>query len=252
VLLKEGGVYADTDILLDTNLDTFITPEMAFFVPRDIVGDYAGQNFCLWNGMIGSTPGHPFLARAVERLVNNILNRADYHDMERSMCLESGPVSKVWKARALPILLLSGPCLLGQAVNDALGRDSVSAYEPGWLQFAADQGKLVEDDSSSSQIGDALLLCSSKADMGAFRFSDVDRNLMVASTLMKDMTKDPIQQRLEPHSVPPSTPPTENQHIHYSLVEHANDIFGVADVYIDNMVNNEVIRLNVTRIRVDM
>jgi hypothetical protein len=251
VLLKEGGVYADTDILLDTNLDSFITPELAFVVPRDIVGDYAGQNFCLWNGMIGSAPGHPFLVRAVERLINNILNRADYHDMERSLCFESGPTTKVWKARALSILLLSGPCLLGQAVNDALGRESVSAYEPGWLQFAGDQDRLVEDDSSSSPIGDALLLCSSKADMGAFRFSDVDRNLMVASTLMKGMSKDPIQ-RLEQHSAPPASDKSlaENQHIHYSLVEHANDIFGVADVYIDNMVNNELIKLNVTRIKV--
>jgi mannosyltransferase OCH1-like enzyme len=53
VLLKTGGVYADIDVMLDTNLDSFVTPSMSFFAPRDIVGEYAGQPFCLWNGFIG-------------------------------------------------------------------------------------------------------------------------------------------------------------------------------------------------------
>lgn len=54
--MKEGGVYADVDILLDASLDDFVTPSLSFFAPRDVVCEYAGEPFCLWNGLIGSAP----------------------------------------------------------------------------------------------------------------------------------------------------------------------------------------------------
>lgn len=245
VLLKDGGVYVDLDILLDTNLDSFITPNMSFFVPRDIVGDYAAQNFCLWNGLIGAVPGHPFLVRAVEKLLTNILNRVDYHDMERDLCLATGATTQVWKARALSILLLSGPCLLGIAVNEALGRDPVSKYEPGWLAVNEDSPTMHR--SNASDTGDTLLLIASRADMGALRFTDVSRNIMVASTNLKDLSKDsiPTIEELKDSSEEP-----KGEHIHYSLFEHASDIFGAAQVYSDDLVNNEIIKLSVTRVNI--
>lgn len=89
VLLIEGGVYADIDIQLNTNLDTFITPDIAFFVPRDLPGFITNQEFCLWNGLIGSAPGHVYMVEALERTVNLIYNRADLFDMEREMCQSS-------------------------------------------------------------------------------------------------------------------------------------------------------------------
>ena len=148
VLLKEGGVYADVDMLLDTTLDAFVTPNLSFFAPRDMVADYADEPFCLWNGLIGSAPGHPFMVRAVERLVNLILQRADLYDMERDVCRRLGPSMEHWKLRAEPQLSLSGPCALGIAVNDVLKRPSLSRFENGWLPK-------IDDDID---FGDALIL----------------------------------------------------------------------------------------------
>ena len=211
---------------------------MSFFVPRDIVGDYAGENFCLWNGLMGSVPGHPFMARAVEALLTNILNRVDYYDMERDMCQVDGLTGEIWKMRALTILSLSGPCLLGSAVNTALGRRSFLAkYEPGWLtsEHFSNKTDIIDD------IGDALLLIASKADMGALRFSDVNRNMIVASTGMTELSKDPIltvEQAGEIREV-------EASHLHYSKFEHVNDVFGTESIYIDNLVSNELIKLEI-------
>lgn len=233
-------MYSDADILLDMNLDSFIAPSISFFVPRDIVGDYASENFCLWNGMMGAVPGHPFMARAAELLLTNILNRVDYYDMEREMCQSLGTNGEVWKMRALTILSLSGPCLLGSAVNKALGRSNyLSKYDPGWI--------IPEDSNVTSgndrNVGDALLLIASRADMGALRFSDVDRNMMVASTGMTDLSKDPILTLEEAAQAREE----EISHVHYSMFEHVNDVFGAEGIYVDNLVNNEVIRFSIAR-----
>lgn len=243
VLLKEGGVYADVDILLDINLDSFITPTLSFFVPRDIVGDYAGENFCLWNGMMGAAPGHPFMAQAAEMLLNNIMNRVDYYDMEREMCKTLGSRGEVWKMRALTILSLSGPCLLGSAVNKALGRSNhLSKYDPGWLiPGVSNAMRAVGVDEA---LGDSLLLIASRADMGALRFSDVDRNLMVASTGMTELSKDPIITMEELAQVQEAE---QASHVHYSNFEHVNDVFGAEGIYIDSLVTNENVKLNVKR-----
>lgn len=152
VLMKEGGVYADVDILLDASLDEFVTPSLSFFAPRDVVCEYAGEPFCLWNGVIGSAPGHPFMTRAVERLVNLILERADLYDMERDVCRRVGREIENWKVRAEPLLLASGPCALGVAVNDAIGRDSLARLDIGWIPSDA-----IQDDSGQDH-GDALIM----------------------------------------------------------------------------------------------
>ena len=57
VLMREGGVYSDIDILLETNLDNFLTPSLTFFAPRDVPLEFAGEPYCLWNGLIGAAPG---------------------------------------------------------------------------------------------------------------------------------------------------------------------------------------------------
>jgi hypothetical protein len=158
LLLKDGGVYADVYVMLETLLDNFITPSMSFFVPRDLVVDYANENFCFWNGLIGAAPGHPFLVRAVERLVNLILNRADLYDMEREICKSDGPrVVEVWKSRAMPEVPMSGPCALGVAVNEALGgKNSLAMYSPGWLPPIATESRFGR--AIAADAGDALVL----------------------------------------------------------------------------------------------
>jgi hypothetical protein len=153
-LMKEGGVYADVDILLDASLDDFVSPSLSFFAPRDVVCEYADESFCLWNGIIGSAPGHPVMIRAVERLVNLILQRADLYDMERDVCRRVGRTMETWKVRSEPLLLASGPCALGVALNDVLGRDSLAKIDIGWIPSDAIQ----YGNNDAHDHGDALIL----------------------------------------------------------------------------------------------
>lgn len=153
-LMKEGGVYADVDILLDASLDDFVSPSLSFFAPRDVVCEYADEPFCLWNGVIGSAPGHPFMIRAVERLINLILQRADLYDMERDVCRRVGRTMETWKVRSEPLLLASGPCALGVAVNDVIGRGSLAKIDIGWIP--ADVIRYGNNDAHDH--GDALIL----------------------------------------------------------------------------------------------
>lgn len=148
-MLKDGGIYADADVLLGANLDAFITPQISFFVPLDLVGADYDEEFCLWNGLIGAAPGHPILVEAVEWLVNMILNRADAYDFERELCRGSGKSLQVWKVRQGRLLLLSGPCALGVAANRARGNsDPVARIESGWLP----------SEQNATNIGDSLVL----------------------------------------------------------------------------------------------
>ena len=79
-----------------------------------------------------------------------ILNRADLLDIESGICEKDGRSTEIWKTRFEPLLLLSGPCALGIAINQVLGKDSVSNIKPGWLQSEVPELK--------SEIGDALIL----------------------------------------------------------------------------------------------
>ena len=84
VLLIKGGVYADMDVLLETNLDEAIDTDVGFMTPIDEPGIHVGHRSCLWNGLLAVAPGHPFLAKTIELVVNNIRNRftsVDYADM---------------------------------------------------------------------------------------------------------------------------------------------------------------------------
>lgn len=236
VLMKTGGVYADVDVMLDTNLDSFITPSMSFFAPRDIVGEYAGQPFCLWNGLIGAAPGHPFLIRAVERLVNLILDRSDLYDMERDICRRSEKPIELWKVRAEPLLLFSGPCALGVAANEALNRSSLEPFDIGWISME-NLGFGGKDDH-----GDALILVGDKFDMGAFRISDPERNFVVASTDLDGVEKK-ARIMANPTIVERNLNDTRQKQLpHYSKTAKGVYVWGSARVYKDNEVANEKIK----------
>jgi hypothetical protein len=79
------------------------------------------------------------------------------------------------------------------------------------------------------------LFQADKRDMGHFRFSDIDRNLLVASTDMPDMTKKSL--RIEAER-------TKRLRPHYSETEHASDVFGERGVYIDSQAIDQPIRLD--------
>ena len=72
VLLVKGGVYADMDVLLETNLDEAVADDVGFMTPIDEPGISVGHRSCLWNGFLAVTPGHPFLAKTIELVVNKI------------------------------------------------------------------------------------------------------------------------------------------------------------------------------------
>ncbi len=157
LLMREGGVYADIDVLLDTSLDTFITPTLTFFAPRDSVAEYADGQFCLWNGIIGAAPGHKIIVRAVESVVNLILNRADLFDLEKDVAQSVGKETEVWKLRhdSVPLLQLSGPCRLGIAANEMLGNKPLAQFDVGWQ-------------NSMNGMGDVMILMVS--DNSFFKF----------------------------------------------------------------------------------
>ena len=162
--------------------------------------------------------------KAVERILRTISNRADYLDLEQEVCRAVGPSAAVWKLRSYITLIVSGPCALGMAVNDALGKkDLMSKFEPGWLLPDTEQNHI------NSDIGDALILLGDRQDMGTFRFSDVDRNLIVASTDMPSLSKGSFDKQTI----------NRKKHAHYSKTEYASDVYGENGVYVDRLVTNE-------------
>ena len=176
VLFKEGGIYVDVDVMLNTNLDTFITPDLAFFAPLDAVGTFADEQYCLWNGLLGSAPAYPALANVIEWMVNLVSNRGDMYDMERTVCAFSG-VDKLenWKIRTEPGLMLSGPCALGFAVNNALGNEPLSKFTSGLLWNKDYNTKNIKE-LNSEAIGNVMVLAVSQWQyevllLGLFSFS---------------------------------------------------------------------------------
>ena len=80
-----------------------------------------------------------------------------------------------------------------------------------------------------------------KYDLGELRFSDVDRNLLVASTEQTMITKNPFE------TYTSNLDHLEHHHAksHYSTKEHVNDIFGAVDIYTDTLVTNEKYKFRV-------
>jgi len=248
ILYKEGGLYADVDVMLETNLDTFLTEDLSFFIPLDAVGSYADEQFCAWNGLIGSAPAHPILTKAIEWMANHASNRADMYDMERSICHLSGKEAGMenWKIRAEPLLLLTGPCALGVAINAALGREPLAKLEPGVLKRSAFGGTNSDETTGYyDDIGDVLFLLGDKDDLGAFRFSDPDRNLIVASTDVPGLSGKPMSSR-RVVGKEGSVRKKKKVKPHYSVTNGGQKLWGTHDVYADDLVDEEHITLVVS------
>jgi predicted secreted protein len=247
VLLREGGVYADIDIMLQGSLDALITSSLSFFVPRDVPCAYAGEAYCLWNGLIGSSPGNPIIVRAVERLVNFIEDRADMYDMERATCLRSQSSStdrfdvdyEVWKLRAEPLLVLSGPCGLGMAMNEALQRHPLTSIPLGGMRIDPVQSADLGDH------GDALILLGDKYDLGEFRISHPETGCIIAATdILSDLDKSAVE--LDPAFAAQNSSLRQRKDTpqHYSKSKTDHVIWGAANVYKDNLVRSERILLH--------
>ena len=128
------------------------------FAPLDAVGSFADEQFCVWNGMIGSAPAHPVLTNVIEWMVNLVSSRGDMYDIERMVCRFSG-MDKIenWKVRAEPSLMLTGPCALGLAVNNALGNEPLAKLRPGLLKQKRSNDDEIQS-SNQDAIGNVMIL----------------------------------------------------------------------------------------------
>ena len=212
VLFIHGGVYVDYDVLCETDLDHAIDLKVGFFVPVDIVDK------CLWNGFIGSVPGHPFLAAAIETVVNYVRNRYTSVDIMNSLCHEGKADNYVVLHEDL---YLSGPCLLGNVVNQVLGRPPQSKYDVHesydlWLEEMGIPGD--------------LQLLAFRTFSGADHFILPSKNSIIAGTNFAIGTKDDVEEES----------PAGN---HYSSIPKKERIFGSFGVYQDMVSVNEEIRL---------
>jgi len=233
VLFKHGGVYADIDVQLDADLDSFITKDLSFFVPRDVPLDYwPDSNYCLWNGLLGSAPGNPIIAKAIEDVVTTVLNRVDYYDIEGGLCSQDAS-AEIWKLRTLPILILTGPCALGMSLNAALGSDSLlKGHDLGWLRTI---NISAGHEPPDHYWGNALTLLADRYDLGELRFTDIDRNLLIASTNQDMIATSPIDVDMEQ---------PKKTLVHYSKSE--SDIVGEFGTYKNDLSANEQVRLLIT------
>ena len=229
VLLIMGGVYADMDILLESNLDEVFHPSVGFMTPQDSPGETIGHRHCLWNGLMGSAPGHPFLAKTVENVVNNVRNRFTSVDYDDMLC--PNPVLAV--SHTVDTLFTAGPCILGASMNDVLKLHRQTGFEPGDIdlfQSEHNDGKVTIDPTDDPRFlipGRSVILKQNKADMGCHRFTWEEKNIVVSATDMPDYDDRP--------------PSLE----HYSKTHEKFGIYGLHKLYTNSDRANEEFTIRV-------
>jgi len=242
VLLIRGGVYADMDILLETNLDEAVANDIGFMTPIDEPGIEVGHRSCLWNGLIASAPSHPFLARTIEIVVNNIRNRFTSVDYDDMLC--PNPILSV--SHTVDTLFTTGPCIFGASINNLLGRHMQTEFGFGDVDIWESEREKSDQDASNSSSGTntkttvtvpvrlddprllipgrTVILEQNKNDMGAHRFTWADRHLIVASTDMPDYDDRPSSKE------------------HYSKTHEKAGVYGMRKLYTNTKRANEEIR----------
>jgi hypothetical protein len=127
ILLLYGGVYADIDILMASLLDDVIQDDTGFVVPLD-KQPFMSENvtLCLWNGFMAVSPGHPFVAKVIENVVNAVRNRFNYLDYAQMVTCPFQASEDQMNKWAL--LFATGPCMLGLSVNQVLGRHEQTTF----------------------------------------------------------------------------------------------------------------------------
>lgn len=243
-LLIHGGVYADVDILLETSLDLAIEPDIGFMVPHD------EPDAMLWQGFIAAAPGHPFLAKAIESVVNGVRNRFTSIDIDATYC----PTPN-WKVlHMFDVLFTAGPGIFGASVNRVLGRHGQTEIEAGELQPESDEATdfvHVSDDYTGPKIpGRTVILKQNKWDMEAHRFTLVDRNLLIASTDLKD-SDDRQNRKAEDDDSDDEEGEGESKGggEHYSKAHAKQGIYGIQGLYVDHHMADEDVKFYVDATR---
>ena len=193
-------------------------------------GIEVGHRSCLWNGLIASAPGHPFLARTIEIVVNNIRNRFTAVDYDDMLC--PNPILSV--SHTVDTLFTCGPCILGAGINNLLERHMQTEFEIGdvdiWRGQESRAAAVRPDDPRLLIPGRTVILEQNKNDMGAHRFTWVDRHLIVAATDMPDYD---------------DRPPSKE---HYSKTHEKAGVYGMRKLYTDTKRANEEIRIIVEKL----
>lgn len=239
VLLIRGGIYADMDILLESNLDEAIDGSIGFMTAQDSPGETIGHRSCLWNGLMATAPGHVFLAQTIQNVVNNVRNRFTSVDYDDMLC--PNPVLSV--SHTVDTLFTCGPCILGASLNDVLKRHRQTGFDYGEIDVFETEKKKLEINGSSSNKritvsvdntdprllipGRSLLLRQNKGDMGAHRFTNAAANLIIAATDMPEYDD-------RPKSIE-----------HYSKSHVKFGVYGLTKLYTNNKRANEEVRIRV-------
>ena len=83
-----------------------------------------------------------------------------------------------------------------------------------------------------------------KTDLGSFRFSDPERNIVFASTDMPGLSKAPLV--YENRGGTRNIKKKEKKLLpHYSVTNQGDALWGTHDVYADNLASAERVRINV-------
>ena len=193
---------------------------------------------CLWNGFIAAAPGHPFLVKAVETVVNQVRNRFTSVDVDATFC----PDPELSVLHAFDTLFTAGPCLLGSSINRVLGLHGQHSFVAGEIDPFKD-GVSKEIDKSTSFVmgadevssripGRTIILQQDKWDMGAHRFTFLEQNLVVSATDLPDSSD---REKITDGS----------QNEHYSKTHAKIGIYGLEGLYSSDQKANEDIRIYV-------
>jgi hypothetical protein len=94
---------------------------------------------CLWYGFMAAAPGHPYLTKAIETVVNQVRNRFTSVDVTAKFCpYHPEPGTLMLETSVMQgndLLSVAGPCLLGASINQVLRRDLQTQFEPGDVQM---------------------------------------------------------------------------------------------------------------------
>jgi hypothetical protein len=234
VLLIYGGIYADIDVLLESNLDHAVDPNIGFMMSQDKPGRQMDRQMCLWNGFIAAAPGHPFLAKVVQTVTNNIRNRFTIVDIDQLFC----PDPDVSLLHRADTLIITGPCIMGAVVNKVLGRNEQESFKAGELDLW-DQRNLtslergtkfvigVDNEPSRKFPGKTVILHENIYDMGSLRITRLDKNMVVAATNLPDSNDFKNQKR----------PPEHYSKLHVKPGQKG--VYGLNGVYSDDVRANE-------------
>ncbi|GAX18267.1 hypothetical protein FisN_20Lh029 [Fistulifera solaris] len=234
VLLIMGGVYADVDVLLESGLDELILPSVGFMAPQDTPGTESGHRCCLWNGFLAVAPAHPFIAQAIQNVVNHVRNRYTSVDYDDMLCPDPDfSISHTWDT-----LLTAGPCVLGVSVNDVLRLHRKTGFEPGDIAPISNSDMGQSDGTNKAHLSspdDARLLIP-----GRSIILRQDRELNHWHRFVWDeMKMVAISTDLPEYDDRPKSL------VHYSETHQKVEVYGLQGVYRNSLRSNEEITISI-------